>query len=222
METVAVNGKSHADQLLTIPPPNFKVALFTVRGDAPLVMNKFSAKAREQMRQKQEAGSTGKKGTKREAKDFNLAYEQAIHRSREGWVGIPAGAVRSSMISACKIVGFHMTKGKLAVFIQADGFEVTDGTPLIKITKGEPHYHESLVRNATGVADIRPRAMFDEGWEADVRVKFDADMFTLEDVANLLVRAGAQVGLLEGRHDSSKSCGQGWGTFEVVERKEGT
>ena len=58
--------------------------------------------------------------------------------------------------------------------------------------------------------------MWREGWEAVVRIKYDADMFTLTDVANLLMRAGAQVGIGEGRPDSRKSCGIGWGIFDLI------
>jgi hypothetical protein len=49
-------------------------------------------------------------------------------------------------------------------------------------------------------------------------VRFDADQFTLRDIANLLLRAGMQVGVGEGRPDSKKSCGMGWGTFEIKEQ----
>ena len=54
-------------------------------------------------------------------------------------------------------------------------------------------------------------------WSATVRVKFDADMFSLSDVINLFMRAGQQVGIGEGRPDSKKSHGMGWGTFHVTE-----
>jgi hypothetical protein len=75
---------------------------------------------------------------------------------------------------------------------------------------------DSYVRNETGVADIRPRAHFDPGWEAEVRIQYDADQFTLTDVTNLLLRVGKQVGVGAGRPDSTKSTGMGWGTFEIV------
>ena len=52
-------------------------------------------------------------------------------------------------------------------------------------------------------------------WSAKVRIKFDADLFTTTDVANLLMRVGMQVGVCEGRPDSKNSVGMGWGTFEV-------
>jgi hypothetical protein len=40
-------------------------------------------------------------------------------------------------------------------------------------------------------------------------------MFSLDDISNLLMRVGLQVGLGEGRPDSKKSAGMGWGTFEI-------
>ena len=133
--------------------------------------------------------------------------------STEGWRGIPAGAFRQAMISACRLVGFKMTLAKLSVFVHADGFDRIDGIPLIKID-GEPERTDMAVRNATGVADIRVRPMWRE-WGANVRVKYDADQFTIQDVTNLMQRVGMQVGIGEGRPDSRDSAGLGWGTFRL-------
>lgn len=200
---------------VTIKPPNFQTAVFHITGTAPYVQHKFSAKAREQMRATQEAGSTARSKRAKAAKDFNAAYEGAMYRSGDGWTGIPAPSFRNGMISACRTVGFKMTLAKLSVFIDADGFDVDDGTPLVRISKGEPRYHESLVRLPTGVADIRARPMWEPGWEAEIRITFDGDQFTLSDVSNLLMRVGMQVGIGEGRPDSKNSAGMGWGTFRV-------
>ena len=70
------------------------------------------------------------------------------------------------------------------------------------------------VRNATGGPDIRVRPIWRE-WSADVRVRYDADQFTLNDVTNLMDRVGMQVGIGEGRPDSRQSAGLGWGTFRL-------
>ena len=207
--------KAKSTEALTIAPPKFEVAGFRIVGVAPYVQNKFSEKALRMMREKQEAGSAGGKGTKRQPKDFQAAYEGAMHKSVEGWCGIPAPAFRNACISACRVCGFTMTRAKLSVFVEPDGFDATDGTPLVKITKGEPQYSEMAVRNESGVCDLRPRPMWREGWEAMVRVRYDGDQFTLPDVANLMLRAGMQVGVGEGRPDSRKSCGMGWGLFRV-------
>lgn len=206
-------------EVVTIPPPNFQVVVFTIVGTAPLVGNKFSARAKANLRAGMVAGSTAKKGKKKEAKNFTREFEDATHRDAEGWAGIPAPAIRSAMISACKIVGFAMTRAKLSVFVLADGVDSDDNTPLVKITKGKPRHAEHFTRNKNGSCDLRARPMWDVGWEAQVRIRFDADQFTLTDVTNLLMRAGLQVGLGAGRPDSKDSTGMDWGTFAIKEGK---
>jgi hypothetical protein len=199
-----------------ITPPKLQTAEFLIVGTAPYVQQAFSQKAREQIKGIQEAGSVGRKGKKRDPKDFQLCFEQSKHISKDGWCGIPAGAFRAATISACRLVGFKMTLGKLSIFSEADGFDRVDGTPLVKITKGNPHYSEHPVRLKGDVVDLRARPMWDEGWEAKVRVTFDADQFSLQDIANLMMRVGMQVGLGEGRPDSRSSCGMGWGLFKIA------
>jgi hypothetical protein len=204
---------SKIEKAIQIKAPNFQTVEFEIVGTAPYVQNAFPEKAKQIIRETQEQGSKGKKGKAREPKDFQACYEQSKHISKEGWNGIPAAGFRAAAISACRVCGFKMTMAKLALFFEADGFDRNDGSPLVKITKGEPHYVEHPVRPEMGGADIRARAMWDEGWEAKLRVKFDADLFSVEDVSNLLMRVGFQVGIGEGRPDSRKSAGMGWGTF---------
>lgn len=201
---------------LAVSPPNLACVPVRIRGIAPLVINAFPRKAREAMRDAQMAGSQAKKGKKREPKDFDLCFEEAKHVSTEGWCGIAAAAFRQGMISACRLVGFKMTHAKLGVWVQADGFDRQDGTALVRILAGEPRKVEHPVINASGVADIRSRPMWDPGWEAVVQVEFDQDMFTAGDVLNLMARVGRQVGVGEGRPSSKNSAGQGWGLFELV------
>jgi len=217
MATKKVNVvKSDQGTQVVIAPPKLAMAEFTIIGTAPYVQQAFSQKAREEIKGTQMAGSQSRKGKKKEPKDFQLCYEQSKHISREGWNGIPAGAFRAAMISACRLVGFKMTLAKLSIFVKADGFDKADGTPLIKITKGESHYVEHPVRLPNGSMDLRARAMWDEGWEAKVVITFDTDQFSLKDVSNLMMRVGLQVGLGEGRPDSRSSVGMGWGTFRLA------
>jgi len=215
-----VQSSDQPSAYVTVSPPKFQTLVVTIEGTAPYVQNKFSHKAMEKIKEKQKAGSTAKKGAAREGKDFEECFREAIHVSTEGWCGIPAPALRNAMISACRIVGFQMTRAKLAVFVEADGIDATDGTPLVRITQGEPQYLESFTRNATGVIDLRARAMFAPGWRANVKITHDADIFTPTDVVNLLFRAGQQVGIGEGRPDSKNSAGLGWGLFRIMEEKE--
>lgn len=201
---------------VVISPPNFGWSKVRIIGTAPLVMNKMSSANRIAMMTKQEEGSRAKKGSKREAKDFDKVYRGAMHISTEGWLGIPASAFRSAMISACSICGFHMTKGKKCLFVEADGIDADDGSPLVKII-GKPERKDLPVKLANGSTDIIARPFFPK-WEAVVTIGWDADMFSGSDVANLLMRAGLQVGVGAGRPDSRNSCGCGWGTFRIADQ----
>ena len=200
---------------ITIKKANIRVLSLPIVGTTPYVQNRFSAKAMNQIIATQQAGSQSAKGKKREPKDFDACYEGAKHVATEGWTGIPAGAIRAACVSACRTIGFKMTLAKLAIFVQADGFDKLDGTPLIKITKGEPTRSTMPARNDNGSVDIRVRPMWAPGWECTLRIEYDADIFSDEDVANLIERVGRQVGIGEGRNDSRKSCGLGWGSFTL-------
>lgn len=198
---------------VVISAPKFQTAVFRIVGTSPYLQNKFSEKERQKMHDTQAAGQQAKKGCKRDPKDFQARYEAATYRTPDGKFGIPATAFRKAMISACRTVGFKMTIAKLSVFVEADGWDGT--TPLVFFVAGTRRYSEEPVRNDSGVCDLRPRPLWEPGWQADVRVRFDADQFTLEDVTNLMMRVGQQVGIGEGRPDSTSSCGMGWGMFDL-------
>lgn len=201
-------------QTITITPPNLPTLGLRIVGIAPYMQAKFSEKAKQAMMTKHEAGSVAKKGVKREPRNFDADFRAAQHRSSEGWAGIPAAALRNACIDACRMVGFQMTRAKMSLFVEPDGFDVGDGTPLVRLDADEPERTDMATRNATGVVDIRVRPMW-RVWAADVRVTFDADQFTATDVTNLLARAGLQVGIGEGRPFSKSSAGMGFGLFRV-------
>ena len=70
-----------------------------------------------------------------------------------------------------------------------------------------------LLPNGAEYVCLRP--MWNTGWEAVVRITFDADKFSRTDVGNLLQRAGMQVGIGEGRQSSRMCVGVGWGAFAI-------
>jgi hypothetical protein len=212
-QVVAKRKAKKEASTLVIKAPNISSAAFTVVGTAPYVQHKFSAKARNKMLSDQVEGQSAKNKKKREPRDIEAEFLGAMHKTSDGENGIPAPAFRNAMISACRLVGFTMTKAKLSVFVDTDKFDGTDGTPLVILT-GKPELHEASVRLESGVASIAIRPMW-RTWSAVVRVRWDADQFSASDVSNLLARAGLQVGIGEGRPDSRKSNGLGWGLFSV-------
>lgn len=199
---------------VVINPPNIQTIELSIQGTAPYVQHKFSEKARKEMLAKQ-TDTTQKSKRKKDARDVKAEFEAAIHYSSDGWIGIPAPAFRCAMIDACRLVGFKMTVAKISVFIEADGFDADDGTPLVRLLAGKPEVSEIAARLDNGTAMVTIRPMWRE-WGAKLRVRYDAEQFSASDVTNLLHRAGLQVGVGEGRPFSKKSNGMGWGTFTLA------
>lgn len=197
---------------ITISAANIEQVTVRIVGDSPLMQCRFSAKAMQAMTDKM-TGVTKPGSKARTPRDYEEDYNNAMHVSTDGWVGFPAAAIRNACISACRLVGFKMTIAKMSVFAMGEGLDKIDALPLIKII-GTSERTEMATRNATGVADIRVRPLWRE-WSATVTLRFDADQFHLQDVLNLLDRAGQQVGIGEGRPDSKSSAGLGFGTFHV-------
>lgn len=199
---------------ITIPSPNMQTASFGIIGTAPLMTSRFSKKA-ELMAKMAEGKSAGSKKGSRSARDYDKEAEDAAYRSEGGEYGVNAASFRNGMISACRLVGYKMTLAKLSLFVEADGYDVRDGTPLVYIEGPKWEVSTMHTRNATGVVDVRSRPMWRPGWKATLRVRFDADQFTVTDVANLLARVGLQGGIGEGRPDSKSSAGLGFGLFRL-------
>lgn len=204
---------------VSIKAPNMQCAAFRILGNipgSPLVIHRFDEKTKQQMKQKMETGKAASSRKIRDAKNTDDLFEAARYRSAEGWDGFHAGALRNALISACRLVGYKMTLAKLSIFVDADGCDAKEPQiPLIRIF-GEPVKQEDMARVETGQPYVTVRAAY-HNWSAVVRIRWDADQFTVEDVSNLLARVGMQVGIGEGRPDSKNSAGMGWGLFTIAE-----
>lgn len=204
-------------ETVTIAPPNMKIVIFKLVGNAPYMQCRFSEKAQRQMEAKQTAGTEALKGKKKRhpPRDYDADYQGSFHQLEDGSFGIPCSAFRQAAMSACRLVDFKMTLLKLSLHIVQDGFDKVDRTPLVKII-GKPVKDQRPGRNSdmNRTPDIRVRARWDE-WSAIVKIRFDADQFSVSDVYNLMVRIGIQVGIGEGRPDSRNSTGMSYGTFDV-------
>lgn len=204
---------------VVIRPPNFGRAEFHIIGDAPLVIHRFSTKVKNQMLLKMETGKAAASKKEREAKDSDQTFNDARYIAAKGWDGFHAGAMRAACISACRLVGFKMTLAKLSVFVEADGWDKMEPQiPLIRILGCEAVRQDDMARVETGQPYVTIRAAY-HGWRAKVRIRWDADQFTLGDVSSLLSRVGQQVGIGEGRPDSKNSAGMGWGLFHLENTK---
>lgn len=221
-ETIQTNGTHDKLDIpkenrkeVTITAPNFQTAVFKIIGTAPLVIHRFSQKAKREMQQKIEMGSVAKSKKKiHQPRDLDDIFNESRYVNEKGWDGFHAGSIRCATISACRLVGAKMTLAKLSFFVIADGWDRHEPQiPLVRIY-GKAVRQEDMARVETGQVYVTVRAAYHD-WHAFVTMRWDADQFTLGDVTNLMARVGGQVGIGEGRPDSKNSAGMGWGTFRI-------
>jgi hypothetical protein len=199
-----------------IKPVKFETAGFKLIAapDVPLVIHRFSAKVKNEMKRKMEEGKSASSKKMRDPKSTDDTYNEARYVSREGWDGFNASALRKALISACRLVNFKMTLAKLSIFVVKDGVDATEPQiPLVRIY-GEPTKQEDMARVETGQPYVTVRPAY-HNWHAFARIRWDSDQFSLSDVSNLLSRVGQQVGIGEGRPDSKNSAGMEWGLFLI-------
>lgn len=210
--------KAETTSEVVIKPLKIHYMKVQIEGTAPYLQNRWTDSAVGKLRSKMAEGTkSAQKRKSKEARKFDGEYMEAMHVSTQGWAGIPTAAFRGALISACKLVGFAMTQAKLAIDIIPDGYDA-HGYGLVRIY-GEPENSEMLVSNATGVPDIRCRPIW-KSWGVTLGVSYDADIFSVIDISNLINRAGAQVGIGAGRPDSKRSIGLGYGKFALVRPNE--
>lgn len=188
---------------LDLPELDFRDCTFRIKGIQPLIVNKFSEKAKTMMLDKQM-----KKATKgKEAKDPQQQFKDSIYYFADGKrTGFPAVGFKAAMVRGAKQLGIPMTdsRGRFHVF--------ADEGDLVEI-KGKPTMREDMVRLATGVADIRFRGEYKQ-WEAEITIRYNAAVISEEILGQILKVAGFACGIGEWRPEKSNSGS--FGLFDVV------
>jgi len=183
-----------------------EVATIEVKGTAPLIVHRWSEKARRMMLDAQQ----GRKSPK-QLKDPAADYESSMYRFEDGSHGFPVMGFKAATVKGGgRLFGksVKMTELRQLMVFLADGVG-TDGTQLTMI-KGEPGMREDMVRVGMGTADIRYRAEYRD-WSALIRVEFVPSVIDLGSVV-ALIDAGGTNGIGEWRPEKNGS----YGTYEVV------
>jgi len=197
-------------------------ARIPIVGTAPLIVSKFSEKAKQMMLDAQQ----GRKKAK-VIRDPEADFQAARHRigNNEGWDGFPAAGAKGAIVGGARFFNdkkLNMTLLKQSILVVGEGDDglmpIEHGDGKIYGVDLDPVQREDMVRNATGVADFRFRPMYDP-WSMTLRVIYLPDVMSLETVV-ALVDAGGFVGLGEGRPGSRMSQTGTWGTFQVDDTKE--
>ena len=190
-----------------IAPPNHEFIEMHISNEGlpSMIVHRFSEKAQQQLKDI----DNNKKGTRkgvRPARNPEQEYQDSLYRmpDKNNVFGVPTAGFKHAMVRAAKAVdGITMTDMKMAFWVLED-----DGG-LVKI-EGKPNLHESIVRlSGPGrPPQIRYRGEFKD-WSAILKIRFDADLFTAEEIINLCARAGSTVGWGERRLEKGYDHG-GW------------
>lgn len=212
--TATKPAKEEKRSKVTVLRPRNRTIIVPIKSidGVPLVINKFSEKAKQMMGDKQQGKVVGP----RQPKVPVECYQNAMHLMPGGKstddhpdIGFPAGGFRKAMICAAPQVGMKRPQVTGSVFIIG-----TDRSTLVRIEYDEIRMREDTVRNESGVADLRYRPEI-PAWTANLTVQFDESLITTEQVLNLLARAGYSVGIGEARPEKKGD----WGRFELDEAK---
>lgn len=163
-------------------------------GDAPLVVHRWSEKAKKEMLAKQTKQARGG----RAAKDPHQDFLDSLYEHPEGGYGFPVIAFKAAAVSACRYVeGIPMTVARGAFHLPGE---------LVKLIAPEPTMREDMVRVGMGTADIRYRGQFDP-WSVKLDMVYNASALSLEQIVNLFEIAGFGVGVGEWRPEKDGQMG---------------
>jgi len=175
-----------------------------IKGLSPLIMHRWSEKARKQMLDKQM-----KKTVKKEAKSPEEQFEASVYRLDDGGLGFPADAFKKAMIRGAKQLGLVMTDAHTSFFVHGE-YCTRDDRELVRIN-GDIRPREDMVRLNGGTSDIRFRGQVVE-WDAELNISYNSAITSFDRIVNMLHAAGYGVGVGEWRPERDGTFGR----FEVV------
>lgn len=191
----------HADEAASIAIQ--KVAQQTIRvpilGVTPLLMHRFSEKAKRQMLDNMQ----GRKSLK-ESKDPQAEYESSFYRLTDGTPGFPVIAFKSATIGAARFYGKEVTMTALKQYMFFQGEIGSDGQTLSRI-EGDPQMREDVVRIGRGT-DLRYRAEFRD-WRTVITVTYVTSALTQDSILSLIDAGGMGVGVGEWRPEKNGDRG---------------
>lgn len=187
-----------------------RIVRVPIIGTAPLLMAKFSDKSKRQMLEAQ----MGKKNVK-QPKNPKQLFEDAQYRLGKGW-GMPAVCFKAAIVGAARFFetkNLSMTMLKPALFVHGEGPEM-----LVKLETKAPKMHEGTVRNASGVADLRYRPLF-EKWGVVLEIEYPPSVLSLDSVLALVDASG--LGGVGDWRPSSPKCATGhFGTYRIDDKRK--
>lgn len=211
-------AKKNEAAIIEIKPINIVTTTVRIAGDTPLIMHRWSEKAKRMILEKQmKKTKSSAKEAKNPVEDFiesiywmegkpteytEEAFEEACKNGAR--FGFPVTAIKQATISSAYRNGITKDMASLrgAFFIAGEGSEL-----LAEVKGCTPTMREDMVRVGMGVADIRFRGEF-ANWYMDLQVSYNANgAYTLDQIINLINVGGFSCGIGEWRPEKDGNYG---------------
>jgi hypothetical protein len=197
-----------ADATIEIHQIAAETLLVPLVGTTPLIVHRFSEKAKRQMLDNMQ----GRKSPK-QAKDPQAEYEAAFYRLGDGGYGFPSLAFKAATVGGARFYsGVTMTALKQFMYLRGEVGD--DGRALTRI-EGEPIMREDVVTVGRNGSDLRYRPQFSE-WRATLEVTYVTSALTRNSVLSLIDAGGMGVGVGEWRPEKDGD----FGTYRVDPARE--
>lgn len=214
--------KKEENTIIQIPEIKVREANLTIVGDSPLLIHKFSEKAKAEILNKQMKKAKEPKTAKVPFADFiqslhwitpmpdvNKKTEEELKKEFEKAVkegakfGFPTVGIKQSAISAAYRGGLAKNKVSIqgAFHIKGELAEIT----------GELKMREDYCKIPMAGADIVYRGEFQTGWKCTFTVLFDESVISLEQIVQMINLGGFSVGIGDWRTEK----GGNFGMFHV-------
>lgn len=204
-------------ETIEIRPVEIETVGIRIVGDTPLIMHRWSEKAKREILDKEMGKVKAPREKKRPVNDFcrsmywmqnepaeDATDEEIMAAVEDGRWGFPVTAIKQAAISAA----FRSGMSKDKVSLQAAFFIVGEGEEQLAEVKGDkPHIREDMVRVGMGSADIRYRGEFNN-WYMDLTIRYNKNgQYSLEQILNIINLGGYGCGIGEWRPEKSGQNG---------------
>lgn len=186
--------------IVKIEPIQQSIMTVRIKSLSPFIQHKWSEKSLQMMKDKH----AGLRVRNREVRDPHQEFLDATYRCEDGRYGFPAGGIKAALIEAAhKDIGLEKKLLRKSLFVRPDD-KVNN---LIAMETEEPIMREDVVRIGQSQTDIRYRPEFLD-WAMTLKLEFDSQALSQENILNLIERAGFGVGLGEWRPEKDGEYGR--------------
>lgn len=183
---------------VTLYEVNLRDLVLRVRSVSGLICHRFAEAAITQIEGKQQQKASRAKG----ARDPEREVRDSLYTFDDGSYGFPAIAFKQALVGACRQTSIPMTVARGAFQVIGD---------LVRLEEYDgPYMRRDRVVIGRGITSVAYRPEFRK-WEAELLIRYNADVISAEQLVNLVEIAGFAVGVGDWRPEKSGA----FGMFEV-------